>query len=290
MDYMIRGIDKKGLIRFFVAVTTDTVEKAREIHNTAPVVSAALGRTLTACSIMGVMMKGEGESISLQIRGDGPIGNIVSVANPKGDVKGYVKNPDIDLPLKANGKLNVGGAVGKNGRITVVKDMGLKDPYIGQSDLVSGEIAEDVANYFFYSEQQPSAVNLGVMIDRDMTVKASGGYIVQPLPDAGEDDISRLEESIKRSEPISSLVNRGLTPEEIAETVFKGFELEILESIKVEYKCDCSREKIESALLSLDKKEIESMIEEDNGAEVVCYFCNSKYNFSKEDLETLINS
>ncbi|WP_416198171.1 MAG: Hsp33 family molecular chaperone HslO [Sporanaerobacter sp.] len=287
-DYVIRAIDKKGTIRVFVATTSNLVEKGRQIHNTTPTATAALGRTLTACVMMGLMMKGEKDTVSIQLRGDGPIKTIIAVSNSKGEVKGYVGNPLVDLPLKANGKLDVGRAVGNNGKIVVIKDIGMKEPYIGQSNLVSGEIAEDLTHYFAYSEQQPSAVNLGVLVDRDLSVKASGGYIVQLLPNTSEEDIDRLEEKIKNSESISSLIARGLKPEDILQKIFGDFEMEILERKEVAFKCDCSREKVESTLISLGKEEIKKIIEEDGKAEVVCHFCNKKYDFSEEDLKSLI--
>lgn len=287
-DYVIRAIDKKGTIRVFVATTSNLVEKGRQIHNTTPTATAALGRTLTACVMMGLMMKGEKDTVSIQLRGDGPIKTIIAVSNSKGEVKGYVGNPLVDLPLKANGKLDVGRAVGKNGKIVVIKDIGMKEPYIGQSNLVSGEIAEDLTHYFAYSEQQPSAVNLGVLVDKDLSVKASGGYIVQLLPDTSEEDIDRLEKNIQNSEAISSLIARDLKPEDILQSVFGNFEMEVLEKKEIAFKCDCSREKVESALISLGEEEIKSMIEEDGKAEVVCHFCDKKYNFSEEDLKSLI--
>ena len=287
-DYIIRAMDKKGTMRIFIALTTKLVEDARKIHNTSPVVTAALGRTLTACSIMGMMMKGEEESVSIQLKGDGPVGTVLAIGNPKGEVKGYVGNPEIYLPLKENGKLDVGGAVGKNGKIIVIKDIGLKDPYIGQSNIVSGEIAEDLANYFAYSEQQPSAVNLGVLVDRDLSVKAAGGYILQLLPDVSDEDIDILEEKISNAEPISTLIDKGLTPEAILQNIFGKFDVEILEKHDVVFKCNCSRERIEKALISLGKEEIESIIKDEGKAEVVCHFCNKKYYFTKEDLKSLI--
>jgi len=287
-DYIIRAMDKKGTMRIFIALTTKLVEDARKIHNTSPVVTAALGRTLTACSIMGMMMKGEEESVSIQLKGDGPVGTVLAIGNPKGEVKGYVGNPEIYLPLKENGKLDVGGAVGKNGKIIVIKDIGLKDPYIGQSNIVSGEIAEDLANYFAYSEQQPSAVNLGVLVDRDLSVKAAGGYILQLLPDVSDEDIDILEEKISNAEPISTLIDKGLTPEAILQNIFGKFDVEILEKHDVVFKCNCSRERIEKALISLGKEEIEDIIKNEGKAEVVCHFCNKKYYFTKEDLKSLI--
>ncbi|WP_077367173.1 Hsp33 family molecular chaperone HslO [Anaerosalibacter sp. Marseille-P3206] len=287
-DYVIRAIDEKKTMRVFVATTTNTVNEATKIHSLSPVAAAALGRTLTAVSMMGQMMKGEKDTISMQLLGDGPIGNVFAMSNSFGEVKGYVGNPLVDLPLKHDNKLDVGGAVGKNGRIVVIKDLGLKDPYVGQSNLVSGEVAEDLANYYLYSEQQPSAVNLGVLVDTDLSIKASGGYIVQLLPDVLEEDIDLLENNIKNAESISSLIDRGYTPEDILKEIFGVFNMEILEKSEVLYKCDCSRERMEEALISLGKEEINKIIEEDGKAEVVCHFCNKKHQFSKEDLKSLI--
>lgn len=287
-DYIVRAIDKKGIIRLLVASTTNMVEKARKIHNTSPTATAALGRTLTSASIMGIMMKNQNDSLTLQVKGDGPLGKIVAVSNSLGKVKGYVQNPAVDLPPKSKGKLNVGGAVGKNGKLTVIKDLGLKEPYMGQSNLVSGEIAEDLTYYFAYSEQQPSVVNLGVLVDVDLSVKASGGYILQLLPDASEADITKIENIVKNSLSISTLIDKGYMPEKIVEELFGAFDIEIFQKVPVEYKCDCSKERVERALVSLGKEELKSLIEEDEGAEVVCHFCNKKYNFGKDDLKSLI--
>ena len=287
-DYVIRAIDEKQTMRVFIAVTTNLVNEATKVHSLSPLAAAALGRTLTAASMLGQMMKGDKDTISIQLLGDGPIGNVFAMSNSFGEVKGYVGNPLVDLPLKHDNKLDVGGAVGKNGRIVVIKDLGLKDPYIGQSNLVSGEVAEDLANYFLYSEQKPSAVNLGVLVDTDLSIKASGGYIVQLLPDVLEEDIDVLEKNIQKVEPISLLIGKGYEPEDILEGIFGNFKMEILEKSEVLYKCDCSRERMESALVSLGAEEISKLIEEDGQAEVVCHFCNKKHQFSKEDLKKLI--
>lgn len=288
-DYIIRGIDKKGTIRLFVASSTNLVEEARIIHNTSPTATAALGRALTAAAMMGIAMKGDRDSLTFKIKGDGPIGNIVTVANNKGQVKGYVDHPYKDMPSRADGKLDVGGLVGKNGQLAIIRDLGLKEPYIGRSNLISGEIAEDLVNYFYISEQQPSAINLGVLIDKDISVKAAGGYILQLLPNVEDEDIDRIEEILKQAKPISTLIDEGLTPEEVMEELFGGFEIEILDKKHIEYKCNCQRKKIEGILVSLGKKEIRDIIEEDGEAEIICHFCNEKYKFSKDDLEKLIN-
>jgi len=288
-DYIIRGINKDKTIRLFVANSTNLVEKARRIHNTSPTATAALGRALTGAAIMGITMKGEKDSLTFKIKGDGPIGDIVTVANSKGEVKGYVDNPYADIPSKPDGKLNVGGLVGKNGQLVVIRDLGLREPYIGMANLVSGEIAEDLVNYFYVSEQQPSAINLGVLVDKDISVKAAGGYMLQLLPDVAEEDIDRIEEILSKAKPISTLIDEGLTPEEVMEELFGEFEMEILEKKFISFKCNCKREKIESMLQSLGKEEIEDMIKKDGKAEVICHFCNSKYLFTEEDLHKLIN-
>ncbi|MBU5313434.1 Hsp33 family molecular chaperone HslO [Tissierella carlieri] len=287
-DYLIRGIDKTGDIRIFVATTTNMVEEARNNHNTSPTATAALGRALTAGSMMGVMMKNEKDRLTLKISGDGPIGTIMIVANNKVEIKGYVDHPYADVPSRDDGKLDVGRLVGSNGTITTIMDLGLKEPYIGQANLVSGEIAEDLATYYVISEQQPSAIGLGVLVDKDISVKAAGGYIIQLLPDVSDEDITKIEEAISKTPPISSLIDKGLTPEDIMYELLREFEMEILDRVDINYKCDCSRERIEEVLLSIGKKEIEAMIEEDGEGEVVCHFCNTKYHFSKEELEKLI--
>ena len=287
-DYIIRGIDKKGNLRLFVASTTNLVERARTIHNTSPTATAALGRSLTAAAMMGIVLKGDRVSLTFKIKGDGPLGNLVTVANNRGEVKGYVDYPYADVPSRADGKLDVGAIIGKNGQLAVIKDLGLKESYSGQSRLISGEIAEDLVHYFYMSEQQPSVISLGVLVDKDISVKASGGYILQLLPDADEEYIDRIEKALKNVKPISTLVDEGLTPEEIMETLFHEFEMEVLDKIYVKYKCECNRERIEKVLLSLGEKDIKNMIEEDGKAEIVCHFCNTKYNFSKDDLLGLI--
>ncbi|HLR35522.1 MAG TPA: Hsp33 family molecular chaperone HslO, partial [Tissierellales bacterium] len=265
-DYIVRAIDEKGTIRLLVASSTNIVEEARKTHNTSASATAALGRTLTASSIMGLMMKGDEDTLTLQIKGNGPLGKIVTVSNSLGKVKGYVDNPVADLPSKSKGKLDVGGVVGKDGILTVIRDLGLKEPYIGQSNLISGEIAEDLTYYFANSEQQPSVVSLGVLVDVDLSVKAAGGYILQLLPEVSGEDIDRIEKNIKKSKPISTMIDNGYTPEKIIDEVFGDFNMEILEKHHIYYECDCSKERVEKALVSLGKKEIEDIIKEDGGA------------------------
>lgn len=287
-DYLIRAIDETGMIRVFVASTTNMIEEARLAHNTSPTATAALGRSLTAATIMGSMMKNEQDRMTLRISGDGPIGNIVIVADNKGDVKGYVDRPGVDLPSREDGKLDVRGVVGTSGNVTVIMDLGLKDPYVGQAEIISGEIAEDIAAYYAISEQQPSAVSLGVLVDTDISVKAAGGYIIQLLPGVLEEDIDRIEKALSSVEPVSALIDKGMTPEEILNHVLEGFKMEILSKEDIQYKCDCSREKIKNVLKSVGKIEIQNIIEEDGQAEIVCHFCNTKYQFNKEELENLI--
>lgn len=287
-DYVIRGIDKKGTIKFFIASTTNLVEEARRIHNTSPTATAALGRVLTAACMIGMTLKNDRDTLTLKIKGDGPVGSIVSVANSNGEVKGYVDNPQVDLPKRPDGKLDVGGIVGKNGQIAVIKDLGLKEPFIGYSNLVSGEIAEDLASYYYHSEQQPTAISLGVLVDTDTSVRAAGGFMIQLLPGVSEEDIDRIESILKSIKPMSTLIDEVLTPEEILKEIFGEFQVEVLDKTFVQYKCNCSMEKVESILVSLGNDELKAIIEEDGKAEVVCHFCNTKYNFSKEDLIKLL--
>jgi molecular chaperone Hsp33 len=287
-DYLIRGIDKLGRIRVFVASTTNMVEKARSIHNTTPTATAALGRTLTAGAMMGSMMKNKKDLLTLRISGDGPGGNILVVSKSNGRIKGYIGNPEADVPSRSDGKLDVGKLVGKNGTITVIRDLGLKDPYVGQSNLVSGEIAEDLVNFYAYSEQQPAAVSLGVLVDKDLSVKAAGGYIIQLLPGISDEDIDKIEKTLSKIQPVSTMIDNGLSPEDIMSKVLGDFDMEVLEKMEINYECDCSRDKIEKVIISLGKKEIQAIIEEDEQAEILCHFCNTKYKFSKEDLTKLL--
>jgi molecular chaperone Hsp33 len=287
-DYLVRAIDKDKKVRIYAASTTNLVEYARKIHGTSPTATAALGRALTAGAIMGAMMKNDKDLLTLKISGGGPLGDIVIVSRNNGTVKGLVGNPLADAPSTAEGKLDVGAVVGNDGLVTVIIDLGLKEPYVGQADIISGEIAEDIANYYMVSEQVPTAVALGVLIDRDITVKASGGYILQLLPDIKDEEITQIENSLKNIKPVSTLINEGLTPEEIIANILPEFDMEIIDKMDLEYKCDCSREKIEAMLVSLGKKELEDIINEDGKAEVVCHFCNTKYNFDKSELEKIL--
>lgn len=287
-DYLIRGMDKTGRIRVFVASTTNMVEEARKIHNTSPTATAALGRSLTASTLMGTMMKNEEDTLTFKIEGNGPGGTILVVAKNNGNIKGEIMHPEVDFPSREDGKLDVGRLVGNEGTITIIMDLGLKEPYVGLSNLVSGEIAEDLAHYYAYSEQQPSVVSLGVLVDKDISVRAAGGYIIQLLPGCSEEDIVAIEEALKNVKPVSALIDEGLSPEDILNIIFKDFEMQILEKKEIQYKCDCSKEKIREVIKSLGKKEIKDMIEEDHGAEVVCHFCNTKHIFDEKELEKIM--
>ena len=287
-DYLIRGMDKSGRLRVFAASTTHLVEHARSIHNTSPTATAALGRSLTAGAIMGSMMKNDSDILTLKISGGGPIGNIIIVADNKGNVKGLADNPFADVPSRSDGKLDVGRLVGKNGVVTTIMDLGLKDPYVGQSNLVSGEIGEDIANLYLVSEQQPSAVALGVLVDKDISCRAAGGYFIQLLPGIDDEDIDRIEERIKVSPSVSAMIDKGLTPEDIVKELLGDFDIDILSTMGLNYKCNCSRDKIRKVLISLGKKEVEDMLKEDGKADVVCHFCNTKYQFNKEDLAKIL--
>ena len=290
MSYILRGTSKNFGIRIFAADTTSMVEEARRLHNTSAVASAALGRTLTAASIMGIMMKGDNDKLTLSINGKGPLGTIVCVTDSKGTVKGYVSNPNVEIPLKKNGKLDVGEAVGINGLITVIKDLGMKEPYTGQYPLTNGEIAEDLTAYYAYSEQQPSAIALGVLVDVDYTIKAAGGFIVQLMPEAEDKDIDILERNIAGIKSVSHLIDEGKTPEDLINIILKDLDPVIYENIPVKYKCDCSRDRIEEALISIGKIELDTIINEDKQAEISCHFCNTLYHFNEDQLIALRSS
>lgn len=286
---LIRGIAESGQLRFFIGETTDLVEKARKIHETTPVSSAALGRLLTASSMMGWMMKGKKDKLTLQIKGSADISHIVTVSDSEGKAKGYVSNAKAPFKLNENGKLDVGGSIGE-GQLLVIQDLGMKEPYIGQSELVSGEIAEDIAAYFMYSKQEPSAVSLGVFVERDFSIGAAGGFIIQPMPGCNPFLIDILEDHVKRLESISDIVKKsGGNASKMAEIILEPFLFEILEEQEVSYTCDCSRKKVEKAIISLGKDEILKMIKEDGKAQVNCHFCNTNYVIGKERLKALMD-
>ena len=286
-DYIVRATAGNGSIRAFAATTRDLVQHAREIHHTSPVASAALGRMLTAAAMMGSMLKGDDELITLQIKGDGPIGGLTVTADRNGHVKGYANVPDVILPANAQGKLDVGGAVGA-GVLSVIRDMGLKDPYVGQTDLQTGEIAEDLTYYFAVSEQVPSVVGLGVLMNRDNTVRQAGGFIVQLMPFAEEETISKLEENIKNLASVTTMLDAGKTPEEMLSVLLEGMDLEVTDTLPVEFFCNCSKDRVRKALISIGREELQSMIDDGKEIEVNCHFCNKNYNFTVDELKEMI--
>ena len=286
-DYIIRATAAEGQIRAFAATTRDLVEYARSAHNTSPVATAALGRLLTAGAMMGIMMKGEKDLLTLKIEGDGPIGGLTVTADSRGTVKGYAFHPEVMLPPNAKGKLDVGGALGI-GVLSVIKDIGLKDPYVGQTILVTSEIAEDLTYYFATSEQTPSSVALGVLMERDNTVKQAGGFILQMMPGASEEVISALEKRLGEITSITALLDAGNTPEMILEHILGDFGLEILDKLPTAFSCNCSEERIEKALISVGKQELQSMIEDGKTIEVNCHFCNKHYPVTVERLKELL--
>ena len=289
MDKLVRCISDDGTLIMMAADTTDMVETAQEIHTTSAVVSAALGRLLTAASLMGSMLKGEDDSITLRLNGDGPVGSVIAVSDSEGNTRGYVSNPVVEIPLNIKGKLDVAGAVGKDGSLTVMKDLGLKEPYVGQIPIVSGEIAEDITSYYAVSEQTPTVCALGVLVNPDLTIKAAGGFIIQLLPTAFDDTIDAVERCIQDIPPVTKMLADGMTPEEICKSVLKEFTLEVLDESKPEYKCNCSRERVKQALISTGRDALVEMAEDEN-TEVTCHFCNKAYNFSSDDIKKLIKS
>ena len=285
-DYIVRATAANGHVRAFAAITREIVEEARQHHGTSPVATAALGRLLTAGTMMGSMMKNETDMLTLQVRGDGPIGGITVTADSKGDVKGYVENPDVMLPPK-NGKLDVGGAVGI-GLLQVIKDMGLKEPYSGQTILVSSEIAEDLTYYFANSEQVPSSVGLGVLMEKDNTVKTAGGFIIQMMPFAEDATISQIEENLKHVTSVTELLDKGYTPEQLLEELLGNVGLEITDTMPTRFYCNCSKERVEQAVASVGKKDIQEMINDGKPIEVKCHFCNTAYHYSVEELKNIL--
>ena len=277
-----------GMVKAVAVTGRDMVERARQIHKTLPVATAALGRTLMAASMMGDMLKEKDGSVTLQIKGGGPLGAITAVSDSRGNPRGYLQNGQVDIPRKYQGKLDVGAAVGSSGSLTVIKDMGLKEPYIGSVQLVSGEIAEDITAYFVESEQVPTACALGVLVDKDQSVAAAGGYLVQLLPGADESVIQRLEESIARLGPVTDALHGGADAVQLLGRVLEGQEPELLERRPVAYKCYCSRERVSRAIISMGKEEMQNLIEEQGGAELTCQFCDKVYRFTKEDLQELL--
>ncbi|OLR65497.1 Hsp33 family molecular chaperone HslO [Peptoniphilus porci] len=288
MGYILRAIDETETIKISAAITTDVVEEATKIHKLSKTTSAALGRVLTAASIIGSWQKNEEDSITLSINGDGPAGRIVATCKNDGFVKGYVTNPTADLPIReSDSKIDVSGIVGK-GNLTLVMDTGMKKPYTGTVNLTTGEIAEDLAVYFSQSDQVPSAVGLGVLVDVDYSIKAAGGFIIQLMPDATEEQISKLEENLKNLPSVTSILDEYHDAEKLIEIIMKDINFKILEKREITYKCNCSREKVEDAIVSVGPKEIEEILREDKKAEVSCYFCDKVYNFDESDLERML--
>lgn len=285
-DYIVRAAAAGTQIRAFAAVTTGLVEEARSRHRTSPVATAALGRLLTGGVMMGSMMKNDTDVLTIQISCSGPIKGLTVTADSQGNVKGYVHNPDVMLPPK-NGKLDVGGALGQ-GVLTVIKDMGLKEPYSGQTILQTGEIAEDLTYYFATSEQVPSSVGLGVLMEGDNTVRCAGGFIVQVMPFIEDDVLSRLEENIQKIQSVTSMLDNGHTPEEMLGHVLEGLDLKITDTLPARFHCNCSKERIEKVIISIGRKEIQDMIDEGKEIEVKCHFCNTSYKYSVDELRELL--
>lgn len=285
-DYMIRATAADGQIRAFAATTRNLVEHARAAHNTSPVATAALGRLLTAGVMMGSMMKGEDDLLTIRIEGDGPIGGLTVTADSKGRVKGYAFHPEVMLPPNAQGKLDVGGALGV-GVLNVIKDIGLKEPYVGQTILVSGEIAEDLTYYYATSEQTPSSVALGVLMNKNNTVRQAGGFIIQLLPGASDEMIDSLEKKLGEIAPVTTMLDQNMTPEMILTEILGEYGLEILDQMPAEFYCNCEKKRVEKALISIGRKELQEMIDEGKTIEVNCHFCNTSYSFTVEELKEI---
>jgi len=288
-DRIVRAISSDGMVKAAAVCSRELTERARQIHKTLPVGTAALGRALAAASMMGNALKGEGASVTLQFKGGGPLGTVLAVSDTDGNVRGYVTNPAVDLPLRDDGKLNVGAAVGSEGTLTVIKDLQMKEPYVGTIDLMGGEIAEDVAAYFVESEQIPTACGLGVLVDRDQSVRAAGGYLIQLLPGADEDTIIKVEGGIMAAGSVSAILDKDPDPEHLLRTVMSDFDIRILEDSPVAYKCYCSRDRVERALISLGAEELESILREQGSCQLTCQFCDEVYEFSGEELQQLID-
>lgn len=286
-DYIVRATAADNQIRAFAATTRDLVETARKAHSTSPVATAALGRLLTGGAMMGVMMKGEEDVLTLQVKGDGPIGGITVTADSHGRVKGYVNNPEVLLPANEKGKLDVGGAVG-HGLLNVIKDMGLKEPYVGQVDIQTGELGDDLTYYFASSEQVPSSVGLGVLMEHNNTVKQAGGFIIQLMPYTDEKIVEALEEKLAKVQSVTSMLDQGMGPKEILEELLGDFGLEVTDQIPTEFYCNCDKKRVEKVLVSLGEKELKAIIADGKPIEVNCHFCNTNYSFSVEEMKALL--
>ena len=287
MGKLIRCISQDGTLVMMAADTTDMVEEAQRIHKTSAVTSAALGRLLTASSLMGSMLKGENESITLRLNGGGPAGSVIAVSDSKGNARGYVMNSVVEIPLNEKGKLDVAGAVGRDGSLTVIKDLNMKEPYIGQTPIVSGEIAEDITSYYAISEQVPTVCALGVLVNPDLSIKAAGGFIIQLLPTAFDDTIDKVERCIKNIPSVTQMLTDGLTPADICHKVLSEFDLDVLDEAEPVYECKCSRERVEAALISTGLESLKELAE-DEKTEVSCQFCDKKYTFTPAEIRNLI--
>ena len=287
MDYVLRATAANGTIRAFAVKSTEIAEKSREIHGTLPVVTAAMGRLLSAGAMMGSMMKGDNDKLTLIVRGDGPIGQMTVTVDSHGNVKGFPANPYVDIPRKYAGKLDVGAAVGK-GILSVSMDIGLREPYNGRVELQTGEIGDDIAYYYTVSEQTPSAVGLGVMVDTDTTVRHSGGFIIQLMPDASDETIETLEEKLESAEHVTSMMDRGMSPEDILKYYLGDLNLVIADKEPVRFHCDCSKERVAGALATISTQDLKDIINDGEEIEVKCYFCNSAYKFDLSELEEIM--
>ena len=287
MAKIVRTISSDASVVATAIDATDIVSEIEKIHKTSAVVTAALGRLSIAASLIGNGLKGADDSVTIRMDGKGATGILIAVSDSKGNVKSYVSNPIVEIPLNKYGKLDVAGAVGKDGTLSIVKDLGLKEPYVGQVPIVSGEIAEDIANYFATSEQIPTVCGLGVLVNPDLTVRAAGGYLIQLLPFADESCIDKLEANVKTLKPVTAMLDSGMSAEDIAKRVLEGLEPEIMDSFEVNYKCDCSKSRVERALISLGREELEKMAQEEENIEVCCHFCDKKYNFTKDEITAL---
>ncbi len=288
MGELVRAMTGDGYVKAVAVTTKDIVERARQIHKTLPTATAALGRLLSAASMMGNMQKVENGSLTLQMKGGGPLGTVLAVSDAEGNVRGYVQHPQVSLMEKYRGKLDVGAAVGTEGMLTVIRDLQMKEPYVGSVELVSGEVAEDITEYFVQSEQTPTACALGVLVDTDQSVRAAGGYLIQLLPGAPEETIGRIEESIQKAGAVTAMLDRGLTARQVLETVLDGLDVEILETSPVEYRCYCNRDRVTSTLISLGKKELEEIVEEEETIQIECQFCDTIYAFKPEEIREIL--
>lgn len=290
MGKIVRYITEDGSAFVIAADTTDVVARAEQIHKTSAVNTAALGRLMTACSMMGDMLKGKDDSVTLRMNGEGPCGTLIAVSDSSGNTRGYVQNPIVEIPLNDKGKLDVKGAVGTNGYLYVMKDMGLSEPYVGQTEIVSGEIAEDITNYFAVSEQTPSVCSLGVLVNPDLTVSAAGGFIIQLLPGCPEEVIEKIEKSISNIDSVTTMLANGMSPDDIAKRALQGMNIDKLDENTVEYKCNCSKNRVETALISTGIDSLEEMVKDNEDISVECHFCDKVYKFTPDDIKKLIAS